>query len=169
VRSSSPARPLEDLLLQEEDETLEKKESLRSHDGNVPDEKIVDEVLRACLGFLNRLGGTVLVGVTDDHQPVGVSRDIKKCRDLDHLGQFLTGRIREKIGDFGIDLIATSFPTVNGAQIIRLEIDPSPSPVFALKPVSGKEGLWVRNNNSTENLSAQQVMSYVKRHWPDLD
>jgi len=69
---------------------------------------IVDQVLKACLAFLNRSGGVVLVGVADSGVVVGIRHDIRICGNLDKLYRFLTDKIREKIGSVGVDLIQVS-------------------------------------------------------------
>jgi hypothetical protein len=158
-------RPDADLAADEESETLEKKESLRSHSDAVPDEVIVDEVLGACLGFLNRQGGTVLVGITDDHRVVGIARDIKRCGSFDNLCLFLTSKIRDKIGTVGCDLVQISGPVVAQERILRLDVRAAPRPIFPIKAVGGNTGLFVRNNNTTQLLKDQQAIDYIDRHW----
>jgi hypothetical protein len=159
-------RTTADLVLRDESETLEKKETLRAHGGNIPDDIIVDQVLKACLGFLNRQGGTVLVGVTDHHKVVGIEQDVEKCGNFDKLCAFLTDKIREKIGTFGVDLIQISFDKIGSETVLRLDVRASPQPAFTKKPVAQKSGLYVRNNNRTQLMNDQEAVDYVLRNWP---
>jgi hypothetical protein len=164
--SNARSKPsAEDVISADESETLERKETLRAHGGAIPDEVIVDQVLKACLGFLNRRGGHVIVGVADDGTVVGIDRDITKCGSLDKLLQFLTDKVRTKIGSSGIDLISVETPRIGDLTVIILEVSPSPEPVFPAKPVDGKDGLFVRNNNTTNVLVGREALDYVGRRW----
>jgi hypothetical protein len=162
---AKPARSVEELISADESELVERKETLRAHGGSVPDEVIVDQVLKACLGFLNRRGGHVIVGVTDDGTVVGIDRDIKMCGSVDKLLQFLTDKVRTKIGNSGIDLISVTTPRCGDSTVMIIEVLPSPEPVFPAKPVDGKDGLFVRNNNTTNVLVGKEALDYVGRRW----
>lgn len=158
--------PVQELMSAEESETLERKESLRAHGGGVPDEVIVDQVLKGCLGFLNRRGGTVLIGVTDAGAVVGIEKDIRVCGSFDKLCRFLTDKVRTKIGNVGVDLIQLSRADVGAFELLRLDISAAPAPIFPVKAVDGKTGLYVRNNNTTQLLSDKDAVDYIARHWP---
>lgn len=150
----------------DESDILEKKETLRAHGGPIPDEKVVDQVLKACLGLLNADGGYVLVGVSDQKELTGIGRDIKKCGDADRLILFLTDKIEVKIGNVGTDLLSPRLHDLDGLSILCITVQRCPSPVFPVKPIDdGKTGLFVRNNNSTRQLLAQGALDYTKRHW----
>lgn len=157
---------LEALLASEESETIERKASLRAHGGAVPDAVIVDQVLKACLGLLNRRGGVVMVGVSDEGEVLGIENDIRVCGSEDKLLRFLTDKVRDRIGNAGVDLIAPRCESHAGKQILLVDVRPAPEPVFPTKAVDGKEGLFVRNNNTTEVLSNRDALDYVRRHWP---
>lgn len=162
----SVGKPLvEELIAAEESEKLERKESLRAHGGTIPDQTIVDQVMKACLGFLNRQGGHVLVGIADDGEVVGIERDVSVCGSLDKLLLFLTDKLRAVIGSTSVDLISTSTPAVGEMNILLIEVQPSPEPVYPKKPVDGKSGLFVRNNNSTNLLEGQDAHDYTDRRW----
>lgn len=157
---------VEEIISADESETLERKETLRAHGGPIPDEKIVDQVLKACLGLLNRRGGYVVVGVADDGTVVGVERDIRRSGSVDKLLQFVTDKVRTKIGNEGIDLISVTTHQLNDVTLLILKVSRSPRAVFPSSPVDGKtDGLFVRNNNTTNFLSGQEALDYAQRHW----
>jgi hypothetical protein len=172
VESSTAGSPnaglsVEELVLSEESEVLERKASLRAHGGSVPDKVMVDQVLKACLGLLNRRGGSVLVGVSDDGEILGIERDLNTCGGMDKLLRFVTDKVKDRIGNAGVDLIAPRLAAVSGTQILIVDVKPAPKPVFPAKAVDGKDGLFVRNNNTTEVLNTQDTLDYVKRRWND--
>ena len=154
------------LAATEEGERLERKETLRSHGGKIPDEVIVDQTLKACLGLLNRIGGHVLVGIADDGAIVGLERDLKVCGNQDRLVRFLTDKIRDKIGNVGLDLIQISTHSISDKIILVLSVASAKDPVFPLKSIDGKGGLFVRNNNTTRLLVDRDAIEYTRRQWP---
>jgi predicted HTH transcriptional regulator len=157
------------LIDDEENETLEKKESLLSHGNDTPDEVITDQVIKACLGFLNQRGGTVLVGVSDSNEVIGVGRDINKKGSADKLVLYLGSKIRDKIGRVAVGLINISTPsTTSGETVLRVDVEPSTRAVFTVADVDKKSGLYVRNNNSTSLLKDQDAHEYIIRHWPEI-
>ena len=162
----SEDRPLTLVLDEEESEVLEKKASLLSHGAEIPDEVLIDQVLKACLGFLNNVGGTILVGVNDSNEIVGISPDITKSGSLDKLILRLNTQIQQKIGQVAVGLVSITTPlTASGETIMRIDVKASDRPVFTNKPVDKRTGLFVRNNNSTSLLNDEDAHSYILRHW----
>lgn len=157
--------PITVLISEDESETLERKETLRAHGGEIPDAVIVDQVLKACLGLLNRRGGTVIVGVADDGKVVGVERDINVSGSVDKLVQFVTLKLRDKIGTPAIDLIKVDIVEHDEKPILLLRVMAAPAPVFPEQPVDKKTGLFVRDNNTTNCLDGRKAHEYVQRHW----
>ena len=41
----------------------------------------------------------------------------------------------------------------------------APEPVFPAKSVAGKDGLFVRNNNTTNVLVGKEALDFVGRRW----
>jgi hypothetical protein len=165
--SQSGEQPLANLLSEEESETLEKKQSLLSHGRDIPDEVITDQVIKACLGFLNQRGGTVLVGVSDSNEVIGITPDIRKKGSTDKLILHLNNLIRDKVGPVAIGLINITTPSIEtGEMVMRIDVGLSDKPVFTNAPVDKKNGLFVRNNNSTSLLNDAEAHDYIVRHWP---
>ena len=69
-------------MAHEESRTVEFKSSARwnLHKGD-RDQAIEREIVKAVAGFMNAHGGTLLVGVNDEHEAIGLDNDYKLCRE----------------------------------------------------------------------------------------
>jgi hypothetical protein len=72
---------VEELMVHGESGTVEFKSSARwnLHTGD-RDQAIEREIVKAVSGFMNAQGGTLLIGVNDSHEAVGLQNDYKLCR-----------------------------------------------------------------------------------------
>jgi hypothetical protein len=131
------------------------------------EQPLADQVIKACLGFLNQRGGTVLVGVSDSNEVIGITPDIRKKGSTDKLILHLNNLIRDKVGPVAIGLINITTPSIEtGEMVMRIDVGLSDKPVFTNAPVDKKNGLFVRNNNSTSLLNDAEAHDYIVRHWP---
>jgi len=65
--------------------------------------------------------------------------------------------------------VRVSFPKFQGVSICRVEVTRSNEPVFA-NTMRVRDAFFVRIGNSTQTMSVQSAMSYVKNHdWGDSD
>ena len=130
------------------------------------------ELLRACMktvcAFLNGRGGTLLIGVVDSGQPKGLEDDLKDFSDNKTVDSF-ERKFRDALsGNLSFDpnqLVALSFPYVNGIQICRVDVSRSPRPVF-LVAKGGPEEFYVRKGNASHPVThVRQACEYVHDHW----
>lgn len=124
-----------------------------------------DSVLKTIAGFLNAQGGTLLLGVADDGSAVGIEHDYQTLqkKDRDGFGLFLADLV---LGAAGRDLapcVHWSFQTLAGKDVCRIDVQPSPRPVFLAD--GNDEVLWLRVGNSTRRLTTKEAMAYEKTRW----
>jgi len=129
-------------------------------------DKVVEEaVVKSVAGFMNANGGTLLIGVDDRGQPIGLANDLKTLErpDRDGYENWLTTLFEHAIGKPPIANMSVSFEEVGGQGICRIDVEPGPAPVF----VKVRDDAWfyVRLNNSTRRLSGEEVLEYVGRRW----
>jgi hypothetical protein len=124
-------------------------------------------VIKSIAGFLNADGGTLLIGVTDDARVLGLRQDYGtlKKRDRDGFEQAIMTAVATKLGADTCAQVRLVFHTVEGEELCRVIVSPSPRPVYLSQ---GKETeFYVRTGASTRQLNVQEAIEYIKTRWPD--
>jgi predicted HTH transcriptional regulator len=131
------------------------------------DPAIEREIVKAGAGYMNAHGGTLLIGVNDNHEPVGLESDYKLTKKgnrdpRDSFENWLTDLFDNWIGKPALANVSISFESVDGHDICRVEVKPSLQPVYA----RGKQSMdfYVRLNNGTRALSIEEAVEYVAAH-----
>lgn len=139
------------------------------------DKRMEKAVLKSLVAFLNGDGGTLLVGVADDGEILGV--DIEGFDNRDKMNLHIINLMSSQIGDEFLPFIR--FREVlfgqkeNGADriVVRFDCRPTSTPVF-LK--DGKDEIYfVRSGPSSVEISGSDLIRYVdnrrksvKRRYP---
>ena len=125
-------------------------------------------VAKTVAGFLNASGGTLIVGVSDDGSAVGIDDDLElmKKPNLDHYELWLSDHLGHCLGRNAVTHVRVSFEPVDQATVCRVDIAPSPRPVFLNEP-GGQRGadMYVRTGNSTRKLLTDEALDYCRTHW----
>ncbi len=125
-------------------------------------------IIKTLAGFMNRDGGTLLIGVADNGSIIGVEPDYQTLsrRDRDAYELYLTQLIMDKLSGASQTLCHVSFEPVNGKQVCRIDVSASAREVFA-SPPTGKEktDFWVRMGNRTERLWGTEQSEYIKQRF----
>jgi predicted HTH transcriptional regulator len=117
--------------------------------------------------FLNSGGGTLLIGVADSGEPLGLQDDLQNFSGKGTADSFelrLGQALSANLSPDPHPLVTVSFPYVNGVQICRVDVSPSPRPVF-LTSKSGRAEFFVRKGNASPPLDVRQAFEYVHDHW----
>jgi hypothetical protein len=174
LQHPAPSGSIADLIQRGESDRLEFKSSARWNlHTSARDEKIEMVIAKAVAGFLNTDGGTLLIGVNDDGDIVGLVNDFRvvKSPDTDRyelwLRDFLAGAIGQNAA--ATPVIDFTPVTVDGAStfVCRVTCPSSPRPVF-IRPAkgTGQSEMWVRTGNSTRQLKVDEAVDYVMLRWP---
>lgn len=161
---------VERLIEAGESRVVEFKSTARKnlHTGN-QDPSIEWAVLKTLAGFMNASGGTLLVGVSDDGSTVGIEEDFAfvKGSDTDGWELWLTRAVETAMGKVEASELDIRFCQIDGRTVSRIDVSPSPEPVFATSPKGEKRRVFVaRINNSTEELDGPDILEYRSRRWP---
>ncbi|MCB1055901.1 MAG: ATP-binding protein [Acidobacteria bacterium] len=157
-------RDLESLLRAGEGELLELKSSARWDFSRGSGNKHLElAIVRTVAGFLNGAGGTLLIGVDDDGAVVGLEKDYHTLRSKDRDGfeQFLVGLVSQKLGSDACAMVHVVFHEVEGRDVCRVVVEPSPVPVFLAE--GDRSHYYLRVGNVTRELDAEEALRHATR------
>lgn len=126
-------------------------------------------VLKTIAGFMNANGGTLLVGVADDGKIIGIEEDFPFVTGSSRDGWelWLTRAVETALGKVQATELDIRFCEVDGGSVARIDVGPSPQPVFAVSSKGEKRKVFVaRINNATEELDGPDLLDYRNRRWP---
>lgn len=151
-----------DLIAGGETGAVEFKSTLRVnlHTGQ-PDDKIQLSALKTIAGFLNAKGGTLLIGVADDGEILGLSAD--GFASEDKLGLHLVNLIKDRIGEVFQPYVHPHFQDENGARVLTIRCEKGPKPAFVKD--GNLQRFFVRGGNATTELSGASITDYVKQRF----
>lgn len=160
------------LIAQGESTTIEFKSTARWNLVETKKDRTMEEViLKTVAGFLNAQGGTLLIGVNDAGEAIGLAPDYRTLKsgkqNRDGFELWLMGDLLLK--ELGNDLapaISISFHLLNGQDICKVTLSPSPREVFVtLKDKNGqsKKLFFIRAGNSTRSLDdPSEMLNYIR-------
>jgi predicted HTH transcriptional regulator len=156
------ALKIEDLIGEREGKTIEFKSTLRTnlHTGET-DGKMELAVLKTIAAFLNMSGGTLVVGVSDDGEPVGLSAD--KFANEDKMDLHLVNLIRDRIGPMSMLYVSPRFDDYQDARVMVVDCQPSQAPVYVKD--GNSERFYVRTGAATTELSPSQTQQFIKQRF----
>lgn len=170
--SESTATPmsLSDTLAIGESQTLEFKSSARWNiRANKADKKMEDIVTKTVCGFLNTEGGTLVIGVDDEGNPLGIDDDLKTFgakNNQDGYELWLHQHLSNNLSIQTTGLIKVRFEEINSKTVCVVVVAASGKAAFA-KSHGGQSAneFWVRVGNSTKQLHGDDMLEYQKDHW----
>lgn len=127
-------------------------------------------ISKAIQGFANSFnGGILLIGVDPDGKIIGLKNDYTLVQKHNSDGFELELRssvekyLRDKIVH---ELIVISFPSIEGEEICKIKISPSPKPIALYE--NGKQEFYVRVGNSTRPYAPVEFIEYAKRRFANF-
>ena len=149
-----------------ESEKLEFKSSARwDYRQKIKNKQLEKTILKTIAGFLNVRGGTLIIGVDDDKNVLGLERDIKtlKKKNLDGYKLFLGNLISENIGKEFNSYININFKKIEGNDICIIDLNGSKKEAFVKDGNDYK--FFIRTQNSTRELNSKETHEYILSHW----
>ncbi|MFI3136581.1 MAG: ATP-binding protein [Methylococcaceae bacterium] len=123
-------------------------------------------VLKTLAGFLNsHVGGTLLIGVADNGEIIGLEKDYQTLKkpNQDGFEQTLMTAISTNLGADLCAFVHVLFHVVDGKDVCRLIVSPSPRAVFLEQGNTPK--FFVRTGGGTRDLNIQEALGFVARRW----
>ncbi len=153
---------VEELVGDGENVATEFKSTLRINTHtDQPDSRIEMAVLKTIAGFLNREGGTLIIGVFDDGTPVGVEAD--KFPNDDKMNLHFDNLVRDRIGPEHSLNIHSHFEDYKGTRVMVVECWASKKSVYVKD--GQNERFFVRSGASTIELSPKQTEEFIKQRF----
>ena len=151
--------PITDIISQGETGSIEFKSSLRTnlHTGQ-PDPRIELSVLKTIAGFLNGKGGTLIIGVSDDKEPLGLDSDHFISDDKLYL--HLVNLLNDRIGSHWTVYVHPRFEDLDGKRILAVDCASSRVPIYVKD--AQQEHFFIRAGNSTSELQGNQAQEYIR-------
>ncbi|MBA2671749.1 MAG: DUF262 domain-containing protein [Gemmatimonadetes bacterium] len=160
LASSPPS--VSTLLEAGESTDLEYKSTLRTnlHTGQ-PDEKMHLAAMKTIAGFLNTNGGTLLIGVSDDGEVLGLEAD--GFPDEDKLALHLVNLIGDRIGQIFLPYVHPHYEHNSGKRVLLVRCERGPRPAFVKD--AQLQRFFVRGGNATTELVGPSITDYVKQRF----
>ena len=158
---------LEEMIEAGESDGLEFKSSLRwDYRSAGKNKNLKYATLKTIAAFSNAEGGTLLIGVADDGEILGLEVDYGTFGDAsrDKFELHLTNLLNEAFDKAYVKSnISVSFPQVGEKEICQVEVQPSSNPKFVW--VQNKNGqkqqkFYVRSGNSSQEFSQEETHKY---------
>ena len=172
TEEASVRASIEDLIKDGESDELEFKATLRwdIKEGKV-NKKLEQVIVKTVAAFANAQGGSLLIGVDNDGQAVGLSRDYESLGEAsrDRFEVHLRNVLNQKLGAaFVASKARIQFHAVNDVDVCQVDIITAKDPVIvAIKDKNGRsvEKFYVRSGNSSQEISMSEMTSYVKERF----
>jgi hypothetical protein len=166
ISKRNDEQELKEMIVAGESGRVEFKGSLRwDYETNSIGRYIEHAAVKTIAGFLNSNGGSLIIGVDDEKNKIGLDKDYgtlkKKNRDgfLLHLSNLVNRYLGKEFNHY----IKVRIVSIDDLDVCIVDVSPSGSPVY-LKD-NDQEEFFVRSSNSTEPLSISEAHKYIASHW----
>lgn len=151
-----------ELIAAGEGDAIEFKSTLRTnlHTGQ-HDDKMQLAVLKTIAGFLNAKGGTLLIGVSDSGEVLGLEAD--GFPNEDKMGLHLVNLIKDRVGEVFMPYVHYHFEDEEGGRVLAVRCDKGPKAAFVKD--GSMQRFYVRGGASTQELQGGSVPEYCKHRF----
>ena len=169
-RAASRGAPtsIAELIAGGESARVEFKQTARVNLSTKQTDKVIElMVIKSVAGFMNGLGGTLLLGVVDTGDVFGIEKDMKTLgskQNRDGFELWLTGLLDNMLGPTATSNVSISFQELTDRTVCRIDVERGKKPTF-VRGGKGEADLYVRLNNSTRLLNTADALEYVSSHW----
>ncbi|MDA8692898.1 putative DNA binding domain-containing protein [Saprospiraceae bacterium] len=151
-----------ELIIEGENDHTEFKSTLRWNiKANKKDPRITYAILKTLAAFLNSEGGTLIVGVADDGEILGLDED--RFETEDKLLLFVTNVIKDNLGTLNIENIHFQTENISGKLILRIAVLPSTTPCYVSD--DKLDHFYIRTGPSTTDLRLSKVYEFIKNRF----
>lgn len=161
LRSREQTSTME-LIRQGETDHVEFKSSLR---WNVHTSKKDQAIEHACLktlaAFMNAEGGTLLIGVKDDGEVLGLSSD--QFQNDDKMLLHITKLINSRISPLHSQFVNLYIEEIKNKKVLRADCEAATIPAYL--SFQNEDHFYVRTGPSTTSLNIRKVYDYIRMRY----
>lgn len=161
-------KDLSSTVRQGEGPMLEFKSSFRwDMEQNRVNRSLEAVIMKTLAGFMNcRTGGTLLIGVADDGEILGLDYDYQtlKRQDQDGFEQAIITAISSVLGADLCRNVKLLFHVSEGKEVCRVIVLPASRPVFFKQGKDPK--FYLRTGGGTRELNIQEAVEFISKRWP---
>jgi len=172
TEESTQSVTVEDMIAEGENDGLEFKSTLRwdLKEGKV-NKKLEEVIIKTVAAFTNSNGGTLLLGVADDGQIIGLEQDYLSLGDVDRdkFELHLRNVLNQHFGvAFVTSRVQVRFHGISEKEVCEIEIAPAKEPTIVT--VTDKNGMasqkfYVRSGNSSQEIPMDEMSAYINEHF----
>lgn len=160
---------LEEMIAEGESDELEFKSTLRwDLKECVVNKKLEEVIMKTVAAFANSEGGTLLIGVSDDGDILGLEPDYQSLGgvDRDKFELHLRNLLNQQFGTgFVTSKVSIKFYAIEDKDVCLIETAPANAPVIV--KVKDKNGLptekfYARSGNSSQEIPLGEMSAYIK-------
>jgi hypothetical protein len=168
MEDDKPIQKMPDLIKEEESYNLEFKSSFAwNMKEQKQDKSLKFNIVKTVVGFMNANGGTLIIGVNDNHEILGLEKDfeINFRGNKDGFLLDLRNAIENSIGLNNYNrYITVSFEQIDAKEICVIKVEKSLDPIYVKK--ESKKLFFVRLDNKTEPLDdPEEIIEYINDNW----
>tara|TARA_B110000196_G_C21131016_1_gene658443 strand:- start:58 stop:2202 length:2145 start_codon:yes stop_codon:yes gene_type:complete len=138
---------------------------------NIVNKKLEEVVLKTIAAFSNGNGGSLIMGVDDDLNIIGLENDYKTLKNgtKDEFELHLRNLINNAYGvEFATNSLEILFPMVEDDEICVVNINEGIRPLYT--EITDKNGsknkkFYVRSGNSSQEIDISEVASYISQRF----
>jgi type I restriction enzyme R subunit len=160
-------RSVEQIIARNEDFTVEFKSTARwDLRESKPNKAMEDAIVKTVAAFLNTDGGTLLIGIDDQGNVLGLDHDYQRVKppNGDGFVNWLTTHLVNALGHTPVTWTRARVATVGGRDVCRIDVAAHTAPVWA-KTSKVDRVLFARINNSTRAIPEDEADTYIAARW----
>lgn len=163
--------PIDELIAEGESDELEFKSSLRwNYKTEQIDKKLEIVILKSISAFSNGEGGTLIIGVEDEGEILGLDHDYRSLNGgKDEFELHLRNLLNKTFGKvFATTEVGITFLVINETEICAINMSKGNKPLY-LEIVDNNgqkfEKFYVRSGNTSQELGLSEMNEYIKSRF----
>lgn len=119
-------------------------------------------MVKTIAGFLNHQGGSLLVGISDAGDVIGLKADYRtlKHKNRDGFERFVMTLIKERLGGHVCSFVHPVFVDLGGVDVCRIVVEPCDRPIFCSD--RGGDRYFLRTGNATRELDVREAVEHIR-------